>query len=414
MIGVYYFVGKGREHRPPLVHTKSLPLSRNNGNSSKQNGTLSVFKASSHDDLDTDQGYHGNGGQAYLGNDFASLQTSQAKSCVNLSNNEPVVNNHTANLIKKEQAIMKSKSVENVNYKSDRQVLEEPVPPRRPVRKKRSARGRNDLIEKVTTQGNKENGKMPMDYSSSSPDMSPRQTGSHGHVMTQPILEREEKQSEISSKLHPERPKLNGVLAIQGAKEIKELNGNKENIDIVDQKEKLNTRNSSGVSTGSKHSTHSKFESSNEESPRDMPLLIRPNVVSNKGIIEEIGTDNNIKELEVERVEFDSQKRNFQKPNLHGSCFEDNVNEKVNSYVKQTLESDEKTVFSERVDKSRLSEQKDTKELTITEEEKCSASNSRSLENLDDIDRLLKQQVISIFALNVCFHFELLTFYSPL
>ena len=401
---MYHFVGKGREQRPPLVHTKSLPLSRNNGNSSKQNGTLSVFKASSHDDLDTDQGYHGNRGQAYLGNDFASLETSQAKSCVNLSNNEPVVNNHTANLIKREQAIMKSKSVENVNYKSDRQVLEEPVPPRRPVRKKRSARGRNDLIEKVTTQGNKENGKMPMDYSSSSPDMSPRQTGSHGHVMTQPILEREERQSEVSSKLHSEGPKLNGVLTIQGAKE---LNGNKENIDIVDQKEKLNTRNSSGVSNGSKHSSHSKFESSNEESPRDMPLLIRPNVVSNKGIIEEIGTDNNEKELEVERVEFDSQKRNFQKPNLHGSCFEDNVNEKVHSYVKQTLKSDEKNVSSERVEKSRLFEQKGTKELT--EEEKSSASNSRSLENLDDIDRLLKQQVKSIFTLNVCFHFELLT-----
>ena len=407
MIGVYYFVGKGREHRPPLVHTKSLPLSRTNGNSNKQNGTLSVFKASSHDDLDTDQGYHGNGGQAYLGNDFASLQTSQAKSCVNLSNNEPVVNNHTANLIKREQAIMKSKSVENVNYKSERQVLEEPVPPRRPIRKKRSARGRNDLIEKVTSQGNKESvGKMPMDYSSSSPDMSPRQTGSHGHVITQPILEREEKQSEVSSKLHSEQPKLNGVLAIQGVKEIKELNGNKENIDIVDQREKLNTRNSSGVSTGSKHSSHSKFESSNEESPRDMPLLIRPNVVSNKGKIEEIDADNNEKELEVERVEFDSQKRNFQKPNLHGSCFEDNVNEKVHSYVKQTLESDEKNVFSERADKSQLSEQKGTKELT--EEEKCS-SNSRSLENLDDIDRLLKQQVDSIYTLekNVCFHFEL-------
>ena len=340
-----------------------------------------MFKPASQGDLDTDQGYHDNTGQAYLCNDFTSLQSGQTKSCVNLSNNEQHVSNHKVDVSKKEHDLIKCRSVENVNHRSDKQGSEEPVPPRRPLRKKRSARGRNDLIEKVTSQGNNENGgKMAMEYSSSSPDMSPRQTGSVVPTRTRQITTLEENQS-ISEQ----------------SEALKKLNHYPESVDIMEQKKNINASSSSGVSSVSKHSSHSKFDSSSEESPRDITLMIsRTDVLLNKGKIVEIGGQDSENELEIERVEFDSQKRNFQNPNLHSSCFEDDVmNENVQSYLQQTLKPGMKTMAADSACNSAVSEAKSSKDSVVTgkDKDKISASNSRSLENLDDIDRLLKIQV---------------------
>ena len=426
------FVGKSGEPKRPLTHTNSEPLPLNivsNGNYSKQNGTLSVFKNSSHGDIDTDrgdagQGQNGNKVQGYISDDFANLRSTETKSCVNLSTTQSNVNSGKSDMIGNEQETSKCRSVENVNNNSDRQTSEGPLPPKRPVRKKRSARGRNDLHEKVIIQSKESLGKMPMEYSSS-PDISPRLNSAHtvsteiqknvedyqnmskgARSLTSSNVDTDVTDKESGYKAPMKKDSMDdNVLMNKENKDkavvSKEYVGNaitsmgSDNglVNKLEPSEVLNSSNSSGISSGSKHSPDNKFDSSCEESPKDIALLIGRNVTSNKSKIIEIGNEDNKKEIEVERVDFDSQKRNFEKPNFSSSCFEDSIaNDKVQSYLTQTVKSD--TSILDKRDQSEPVMSKSP--LDRGDKNNYSVCQSRSDESLDDIDRQLKQQVSAL------------------
>ena len=396
---VCLLTGKGGEPKKPLNHTNSAPLTANgqrNGNHRIPNGSLSVFKNSSHGDINVGQGHMNvkdkncnddNMTKGYISDDFANLKSVQTKSCFDLSTANGSVNINQEQNAQGDSDMVKCRSVGNVNQESELPVTEGPVPPRRPVRKKRSSRGRNDMPEKVATERYKQTlGKMAMEYSSSSPDISPRLSGTAAQIMTQQNLSDQTQ----SGKVHSDASKSsNNVKTRLGISEE-----NKAVTDKEEQNDVLNSSNSSEVSNVSKHSTSSKCDSSVDETSRDITLLIGRKEISNQSKIIEIGTEDSNKDLEVERVDFDSQKRNFKKPNLHGSCF-------IDTLAKDHGENNLRKSKVDEVISVKNKEEFSGSELQVSEdpvmgqdsESETSLRASKSLESLEDIDRLLKQQV---------------------
>lgn len=390
-----------------MTYTNSEPPNGNrlsNGNHRKQNGTLSVFKNSSHGDINVGQGHangkglhvNNNANRGYISDDFANLKNVQTKSCFNLSTAQESVSNGQIQSLIGEQEIVKSRSVDNVKQESEGPVLDAPAPPRRPLRKKKSSRGRNDMPEKVPTQDYKQTlGQMAMEYSSSSPDMSPRQTGSGLGAATNMTQQNEAEQNQSNVQQENSKRIIGDKDNVNCGEESKVI------VNISEPEVVLISSSSSEISPVSKHSSNNKCDTSSEGPPRDISLFLGRNEFSNQSKIVELGAEENDKDLEIEKVEFDSQTRKFEKPDLHSACFEDTfVNEKVQSYLAKSkfddIDSGEiveepKSLVSDLLvsDKTLIGRESET-ELT------ASASKSRSLESLEDIDRLLKQQVIVI------------------
>ena len=385
-----FLTGKG-EPKKPLNHTNSAPLTVNgqrNGNHPVLNGSLSVFKNSSHGDINIGQGQvngkdqnsNENVTKGYISDDFASLKSTQTKSCFDLSTTKGSVNIDPEHNVHGDSDMMKCKSVGNVNQESERPVAEGPVPPRRPVRKKRSSRGRNDMPERVVLERNKQTlGKMAMDYSSSSPDISPRLSG----TMTQQNM--------------PGR-KLSGTLlneASTNSESVKTRNGQSEGKKtMIGKEEDINFSVSSNISNVSKHPTSSKCNSSTEEPSRDITLSVGRKEISNKSKIIEIGSEDSGTELEIERVDFDSQRRHFEQPNLLSSCFIDTLAKGDNNDSLKHSKIDE-LISGKTEEKSTRSEQLISERQVLGQDfnSETLLRPSRSLESLEDIDRLLKQQV---------------------
>ena len=384
-----FLTGKG-EPKKPLNHTNSAPLTVNgqrNGNHPVLNGSLSVFKNSSHGDINIGQGQvngkdqncNENVTKGYISDDFASLKSTQTKSCFDLSTTKGSVNIDQEHNVHGDTDMMKCKSVGNVNQESERPVSEGPVPPRRPVRKKRSSRGRNDMPERVVLERNKQTlGKMAMDYSSSSPDISPRLSGT------------------ITQQNMPGR-KLSGTLlneASTNSESVKFSNGQSEGKKTMTGKEEDINFSVSNISNVSKHFTSSKCNSSTEEPSRDISLLVGRKEISNQSKIIEIGSEDSGKELEIERVDFDSQRRHFEQPNLMSSCFTDTLAKGDSSDNLKHSKIDE-LISGKTEEKSTRSEQLISEGQIMGQDSNSETllRPSRSLESLEDIDRLLKQQV---------------------
>ncbi|XP_053396866.1 uncharacterized protein LOC123552802 isoform X2 [Mercenaria mercenaria] len=240
-----------------------------------------------------------------------------------------------------------------------------PVPPKRPVRKKRSMRqNREDLSRQSSgsSQGKTEaTTKMPMEYLSDSPEMSPRD---HVHYA----------ESNSSSEKSPDL-NMKNVENETSAKHVTCENECKEQSKILPESEiQVESVMFKSVSKVSEHSAPPNEELSREIS--SLKIGIQNDVHQGSVKITEVGGDEKISELEleVEKTDFDSHKRNFGQVNFQKLCQEETENEKVmENYLEEKLKS--KSVASNAV-----TETVGAQKLSI------------STESLDDIDKLLKEQ----------------------
>ena len=360
-----------------------------NGSRPVQNGSLSVFKNNSHGDINIGQGHinvknqdcNENMTKGYISDDFASLKSTQTKSCFDLSRTKESANINQEQNVYGDSDLMKCKSVGSFHQESERPVVEPPEPPRRPVRKKKSSRGKNDMPQRVVIERNKQTlSKMAMDYSSSSPDLSPRLNGA------------------VTQQSVPVQKPVRTLLSesATNSESVKTKNVQNDRNEVADKQQDITSTISSDISNNLKHSTITKSDTSAEEPPTDITLLLGRQEISNQSKIIELGSEDSGKELEIEQVDFDSQTRHFEQPNLLSSCFIDTLG---SNYSKENLrllttketshdknEDNEKPLrYEQPISEGQVAGQDSNSETLLRP--------SRSLESLEDIDRLLKQQV---------------------
>lgn len=255
-----------------------------------------------------------------------------------------------------------------------------PVAPMRPVRKKKSMRQNRDDLSRQSSgssQGNTENTmtKMPMEYLSDSPEMSPRDNlNCAGSTCS----------SEKSPKLNTKNAENDSVVKHESVVKSEPVSVN----EIPAESVMVKT-----VTEVSEHSVPSTEEFSREITSLKIGIQDQNENSGNVNKITEIGEDKKISEmdLEVERVDFESQKRNFGKANFESLCNKETENQtKIEHFLEEKLKSKpavrsvvEKTVGAQKL--------------------------STSLESLDDIDKLLKEQV-NIYIVHVLFFLYISTY----
>lgn len=243
---------------------------------------------------------------------------------------------------------------------------ETPDPPKRPVRKKRSMRHNRDDLSRQSSgssQGKPENKtKMPMEYLSDSPEMSPRDQ----------IHDIERKSSaEKSPDLQLKNAESENETKQNGICESDSKLSQPENFEAVNDL----SSESCFVKSVADFSEHSLPLS--EELSKEISFLRIGTEKDNTGIgkISEVGESSSKTDLEVERTDFESQKRNFGKADFQSLCQEESENQTVvEDYIAEKLKCKD---FPSDTNTRTLGSQK----------------LSTSVESLEDIDKILKEQV---------------------
>ena len=267
-------------------------------------------------------------------------------------------------------------------------------PPKRPVRKKKSVRGQQDLGEK--TSGSSQSSQKPlMEYQSDSSEASPRVAPPKPpppKVGNAPIVDIGAGLSSVSKNVSEEKPVTQSY-----------THGSEDSAtDMLSERAKLERQrrllsdSSKSQTSEEKASAELKLKpvtSISDDFSREITLSLSKdtNKVLTNGIVDLNETDSS-RELEVERVNFDTQTRNFkaydnrnfqEATDLPETNVQRYLNEKEAS-SKIPLELVEKSVLSTEDNHEQLSEDRSLENVR---------KHSLSLESLEDIDRLLKEQV---------------------
>ncbi|KAH3734522.1 uncharacterized protein LOC127851239 isoform X2 [Dreissena polymorpha] len=305
------------------------------------------------------------------------------------------------------------KSKENVGLPENGLVIDEsaPVPPKRPLRKKKSMRNREDLSRTSSNSSQERSransgvsGSLPMEYLSDCSEMSPRDSPRiDGRKLISaedaPISSLESemlaKWTETSAALVNQVGNVQGHPDSQGVPEKDADTVNIVSAEVkkvpayVDVQEENTYPDTSKVLT-----IHigSKSESFNRH-----------------GQIEEIGStmDNESQSLEIEKANFESQTSNFKTSDFGSLCGSETESQKV---VMEMLEKKLQTRDSDRVVPDRHVSDRVVYDMVasdrvVSDFGACSTSLSgghkfsTSLESLDDIDKILKEQNLKISKL---------------
>lgn len=253
-----------------------------------------------------------------------------------------------------------------------------PVPPKRPVRKKKSLRGKEDVSRtssnssQVTERSRSDSGaKMPMEYFSDSSEMSPRDSPSGSGRKN---IGTDNRTNDLAKGDSSEIQRT--VIDVKKHKDILEETEVKQNR-VVPHDAKITPETNVPVSNVSKSSVDG---CNDNDSGIVMSISKGGNheLSGGKGIIE-LGSNDQNEPLEVQTVEFSSQERSFKSGDFNKLCAEEIQGQRyVDEYVSEKLKS--KT---------------ESKELGQALGSKLSSS----LESLDDIDKILKEQVLKFLCM---------------
>lgn len=253
-----------------------------------------------------------------------------------------------------------------------------PVPPKRPVRKKKSLRTKEDLARTSSnsSQGTEKSrsdsgAKMPMEYFSDSSEMSPRDSPAGGG---RKHMESDSKASKMVQGDSPEatRNVVNINVRNNDVPEEVKVENNKE-------AKHSNTIIQVTYAASTKVPKVQPEVTNNSDSGIIMGIKGRDDhdVNQNNGIVE-LDADDRNEPLEVQTVEFNSQPRNFQPSDFTKLSSEDNQHQKLMADVigrKMKVTEDDKRV------------------PPMVNTQAAGTKLSASLESLDEIDKILKEQV---------------------
>ncbi|XP_052810659.1 uncharacterized protein LOC128238606 isoform X2 [Mya arenaria] len=255
-----------------------------------------------------------------------------------------------------------------------------PVPPKRPLRKKKSMRGKDDMAHTLSNSslersraGSGVSGNMPMEYMSDSSEFSPRdskdRSDSTSSVTAGPVVrisDNGQAQVEMNEKESGERSR----------------SGSTSN--------NSNSSESLIVSAGGILSSNMQLQ--NEVLNGDLKLPSN-GVAKSVGIVE-IGSERGTTEdLEVESVDFNSQQTNFRSAGLDKFCGEESGRQAaVMGQLHDRLQADrdggEQETRNEHIREACQGEDRGSNLLGGGASQRLSSS----MESLEDIDRILKEQ----------------------
>ncbi|KAL4232551.1 hypothetical protein ACF0H5_007242 [Mactra antiquata] len=250
--------------------------------------------------------------------------------------------------------VLANHSSKDVKSEGEKETFVEP--PKRPIRKKKSLRQAREEVVKLSSSvpvSNEAKTSMPMEYLSDSPEMSPRENDRK--------IVRNDSVKKVSEGVH-----AGNVNHQTNGENDTKLTSSK----VADSSEsKIES-----ISDENVQSLPPQKESAREITTLKLGLSDNDSNFSKPQIVE-IGSETNgsVNDLEVEKVEFSSQKRNFKHGDIQTLYTEESNNQKV-------MEN----IYAERVKQLELS---DTRIPDV-----AGAAQSVSMESLEDIDKILREQ----------------------
>ncbi|XP_060588380.1 uncharacterized protein LOC132743826 isoform X2 [Ruditapes philippinarum] len=355
----FFNLKHGHYEKTPLTHTQSVPSI-----------PVSVSTNGLQDDRDYDSIY----------DSVINFDTNLKNRAAEVRVVENKENNNTFKQIPKEKSdsftdsVLSEVSKTNGDSKytnGDAKIqFEVPDPPKRPVRKKKSMRKNRDDLSRQSSgssQGNTENvtTKMPMEYLSDSPEMSPRDNLHYAESTCS---------SEKSPELHMKNTEKENAVVQQHVTDENVSGVKSEPVSVTEIPVESNLVKI--VTEVSEHSVPPTEELSREITSLKIGIQDENASSGRMNKITEIGGDEEISktDLEVEKVDFDSQKCNFGTLNFQTLCNEETESQTImENYLEEKLKS--KSVAT-----------------NVVKESFGAQKLSTSLESLDDIDKLLKEQ----------------------
>lgn len=258
---------------------------------------------------------------------------------------------------------------DDILVNSDDKIAETAVLPKRPVRKKKSLRKIRDDVSRHSSGSSQSNpetaAKMPMEYLSDSPEMSPRDNSHRSENVS-------------SAEASPDLNVRNEMQTTQvNAINDTTVSSRKHSQVVSKSEHQVQSHLVKNISAVSEHSLPVTDNETKELTTLQIGVQNKSTASGGVAIIE-IGDNENTmdSELEVQRTDFESQKINFGKVDLQNLFTEESDNQKVvDKYLEETLKSEDSN--------DNVSELVGAKKLSI------------SMESLEDIDKLLKEQVFS-------------------